>query len=57
MALNASNKKALDKIRDLINWIAVLSNEELREGEGRKIEKDTANNIKMKLQEIAEAIK
>ena len=42
-----------NKIRDLINWIAVMNKEELREGEGKKIEDDTAKGLKMKLQEIA----
>ena len=54
--VNPKNKKALEKIRDLINWIAVLSNEELKAGEGKKIEKDSANSLKMKLQEIAELL-
>lgn len=51
--LNPKNKQALDKIRDLINWIEVIGREELKEGEGRKIEKDTIASIKTKLQEIA----
>ncbi len=57
MIVSANNKKALDKIRDLINWVAVMSNEELKAGEGKKIEKDTAMGLKMKLQEIAQTIK
>jgi len=53
MANNSSIKQAEDKIRDLINWIEVLNREEIKEGEGKKIEDDAARELKAKLQEIA----
>ena len=46
-------KEVEDKIRDLINWIQVMTLEELKIGEGKKIEDDTAKILKKKLQEIA----
>ena len=53
---NVDTKAIANKIRDLINWIAVMNKEELREGEGKKIEDDTAKGLKMKLQEIAKML-
>ena len=53
MANNSSIKQAEDKIRDLINWIEVLNREEIKEGEGKKIEDDAARELNAKLQEIA----
>ena len=45
-----------DKIRDLINWVAVLNEEELKAGEGKKIEDDAAADITKKLREIAKLV-
>lgn len=42
-----------DKIRDLINFIQIKTQEEIRIGEGEKIEKDTAEELKAKLRDIA----
>ena len=53
---NNALKQAEDKIRDLINLIAVFNKEELKEGEGKKIEDDAAKVLKQKLQEIAKLI-
>ncbi len=52
-----NTKEIADKIRDLINWVEVMKNEELVGGEGRKIEVDTAKALKAKLQEIAKSLK
>ena len=49
-------KEVEDKIRDLINWVQVKTLEELEAGEGRKIEEDTAKELKMKLQGIAKLV-
>jgi len=49
----ANTKKVADKIRDLINWVEILKNEELESGEGKKIEEDTAKVLVKKLREIA----
>lgn len=52
----ANTKPVEDKIRDLINFIEVMTHEELKIGEGKKIEADTANVLKAKLQEIAKLV-
>ncbi|MEM4271493.1 MAG: hypothetical protein QXD13_00135 [Candidatus Pacearchaeota archaeon] len=49
-------KEVEDKIRDLINWVQVKSLEELKPGEGKKIEEDAAAELKAKLQEIAQLV-
>jgi len=48
--------QAANKIRDLINFIAIKKEEELEEGEGRKIEEDTAEELTAKLREIAKEL-
>lgn len=45
-----------NKIRDLINWIEVWNLEELEEGSCKKIDNETVEELKGKLQEIAEEI-
>ena len=45
-------KQIEDKIRDLINWIEVLKQEE-EPGANQKIEDQAAEEIKLKLREIA----
>ena len=52
----AKTKQIEDKIRDVINWVQVKTAEELKPGEGRKIEEDAAAELKMKLQEIAKLV-
>ena len=49
-------KEIENKIRDIINWVAILNKEELKLGEGKKIEDDTAKVLKKKLQQIAQLI-
>jgi len=49
-------KEVEDKIRDLINWVQVMTLEELKIGEGKKIEEDTARILKKKLQEIVKLV-
>lgn len=49
-------KEAEDKIRDLINWVQVKNTEELEEGEGKQIENAAAEELKKKLQEIAQLV-
>ena len=49
-------KEVENKIRDLINWIEVMTLEELKIGEGKKIEDDTARILKKKLQELAKMV-
>ena len=49
-------KEIENKIRDTINWVAILNKEELKLGEGKKIEDDTAKVLKKKLQQIAQLI-
>jgi hypothetical protein len=49
----ANTKKVADKIRDLVNWVEILKEEELESGEGKKIEEDTAKVLVKKLREIA----
>ncbi|PIU76019.1 hypothetical protein COS75_01190 [Candidatus Pacearchaeota archaeon CG06_land_8_20_14_3_00_35_12] len=58
MANNSKEKvKAVeDKIRDLINDIKVMNEEELKEGEGKKIEDDAAEELIKKLKAIASAV-
>lgn len=51
-----NTKEAEDKIRDLINYIQVMTLEELKEGEGRKIEEDTAKDLQNKLRQLAKLI-
>ena len=48
-------KKIENKIRDLINWIEVWHLEEL-EGNSKKIDDGTVEDLKEKLQAIAEDI-
>ena len=49
-------KEAEDKVRDLINWVQVKSGEELDAAEGKKIEEDTAEELKKKLRDLAKTI-
>jgi len=49
-------KEVENKIRDLINLIQVKTLEELETGEGKKIEEDTANELKASLRELAKMI-
>ena len=49
-------KEAEDKIRDLINFVQVRSDEETAATAGRKIEPDTAGELKTKLRELAEFV-
>jgi len=49
-------KAVEDKIRDLINDIKVMNEEELKEGEGKKIEDDAAEELIKKLKAIASAV-
>jgi len=49
-------KEIENKIRDIINWVAILNKEEIKIGEGKKIEDDTAKVLKKKLQQIAQLI-
>jgi hypothetical protein len=52
-----TNPRAMaDKIRDLINWVEILKEEELEAGEGRKIEEDTAKVLVKKLKELAQML-
>ena len=52
-----TNPKAMaDKIRDLINLVEILKEEELEAGEGRKIEEDTAKVLVKKLKELAQML-
>lgn len=52
-----TNPKAMaDKIRDLINWVEILKEEELESGEGKKIEEDTAKVLIKKLRELAQML-
>ena len=49
-------KDVEDKIRDLINWVQVMTLEELRSGEGKKIEEDTAKVLQTKLRALAKMV-
>lgn len=52
-----TNPRAMaDKIRDLINWVEILKEEELEVGEGKKIEEDTAKVLVKKLKELAQML-
>ena len=52
-----TNPRAMaDKIRDLINWVEILKEEELEAGEGRKIEEDTAKVLVKKLKDLAQML-
>jgi hypothetical protein len=52
-----TNPRAMaDKIRDLINWVEILKEEELEAGEGKKIEEDTAKVLVKKLKELAQML-
>jgi hypothetical protein len=51
-----NTKEVEDKIRDLINYIQVMTLEELKEGEGRKIEEDTAKDLQNRLRQLAKAV-
>ncbi len=42
-----------NELRDLINFIEVKNKEELKPGEGKKIEDDTANELVEKIKQIA----
>lgn len=42
-----------NELRDLINWIKLKNTEELKPGEGKKIEDDTANELIEKVKKIA----
>lgn len=42
-----------DDVRDLINWIELKNKEEVKVGEGKKIEDDTATELIDKLKGIA----
>jgi len=48
-------KEAEDSIRDLINWIEVWNLEEVQDGT-KKIEDETVNELKAKLEEIARKV-
>jgi len=49
-------KQIENKIRDLINWIEVWNLEEIEEGSCKRIDNKTVEELKEKLQEIAEDI-
>ncbi|MBS3154967.1 hypothetical protein J4404_00525 [Candidatus Woesearchaeota archaeon] len=49
-------KQIENKIRDLINWIEVWNLEEIEEGSCKRIDNKTVEEMKEKLQEIAEDI-
>lgn len=49
-------KEVEDKIRDLINYIQVMTLEETEPGEGRKIEEDVASELQEKLRGIAKML-
>lgn len=48
-------KEAEDSIRDLINWVEVWNLEEVQDGT-KKIEDETVNELKAKLEEIARKV-
>jgi len=50
-----NTKKAEDKIREIINWISIMNNEEV-EGANKKIEDETAKELEKKLRELAKII-
>lgn len=52
----AETKEVENKIRDLINYIQVMTLEELKEGEGRKIEEDTAKDLQNRLRQLAKLV-
>ena len=52
----AGTKEVEDKIRDLINWVQVKTEEELDSAEGKKIEDDTAEELKKKLRDLAKMV-
>ena len=49
-------KEVEDKIRDLINFVQIKSEEELEAAEGKKIEDDTADELKTKLRDLAKIV-
>ena len=51
----ANIKEVEDKVRDLINLVSVYNNEEEQDA-GKKIEDSVANELKEKLQEIAQML-
>ncbi len=51
----AKIKAAEDAVRDLINWIEVWNLEEVQEGT-KKIEDETVDDLKVKLEELAKKI-
>lgn len=51
-----ASKEVEDKIRDLINFVQVKSGEELEAAEGKKIEDDTAAELKAKLRDLAKLV-
>ena len=56
MADTRKVKQIENKIRDLINWIEVWNLEEIEEGSCKRIDNKTVEEMKEKLQEIAEDI-
>ncbi|UZE94056.1 MAG: hypothetical protein IB618_00575 [Candidatus Pacearchaeota archaeon] len=42
-----------NELRDLMNFVKVKNTEELKPGEGKKIEDDTANELVEKIKQIA----
>ena len=56
---NNNKKKVVeveDDIRDLINFIEIKNEEELDAAEGKKIEDDTAAELKDKLRKLAKKV-
>jgi hypothetical protein len=49
-------KQIENKIRDLINFVQVKTQEELKPGEGKKVEDDAAKEIQAKLRELAKMV-
>ena len=52
----ASTKDVENKIRDLINLVQVKNQEELKAGEGKKIEDDAADELKNELRNLAKLV-
>lgn len=53
--MNGKTKEAEDKIRDILNLVAVYNNEE-EDGEGKKLDDDAAKELKKKLQELSKIV-
>ena len=49
-------KEVEDRIRDLINFVQVKNEEELNAAEGKKIEDDTAKELKGQLRDLAKMV-